>query len=164
MPGARTLRCAAHRSVRSTGGLAPPARACSGITRRPLAGDLTGWPANRQGLCRYASRACSGSAAPAGVSTRRERLTAMPGHQAGKAPSNRRTLAGVQQSGPEGCSYTAGRISSERATWQSSIAEGRAGVFTGRGVEAARVFQQGQWALAGRAMRNPSAACPCGSH
>ena len=88
----------------------------------------------------------------------------MPGHQAGKAPSNKRTLAGVQQSGPAGCSYTAGRIRSEQAAWQSSIAEGRAGLFTGRGEEAARVFQQGQWALAGRALRNPSAACPYGSH
>ena len=68
---------------------------------------------------------------------------ATPGQQAGKAPSNRRTLAGVQQSEPAGCRYTAGRISSERATWQSSIAEGRAGLFTGRGEEAARGFQQG---------------------
>ena len=40
----------------------------------------------------------------------------------------------------------------------------RAGLFTGRGEEAARVFQQGHWALAGRALRNPSAACPYGSH
>ena len=40
--------------------------------------------------------------------------TAMPGQQAGKAPSNRRTLAGVQQSGPAGCRYTTGRISSNR--------------------------------------------------
>ena len=66
----------------------PPTHSRSGITRRPLAGGLTGWPAYSQGLCSYASRACSGSAAPAGVSTRRERLTAMPGQQAGKAPSN----------------------------------------------------------------------------
>jgi hypothetical protein len=79
-----------------------------------LAGGLTGWPAYSPGLCRYASRACSGYAAPAGVSTRRERLTAMPGHQAGKAPSNRPTLAGMQQSEPAGCRYTAGRISSEQ--------------------------------------------------
>ena len=40
----------------------------------------------------------------------------------------------------------------------------RASLFTERGEEAARVFQQGQWALAGRALRNPSAACPYGSH
>jgi hypothetical protein len=80
------------------------------------------------------------------------------------AQGNRRTLAGVQQSGPAGCRYSAGHISSERAAWHSSIAEGRAGLFTARGEEAARFFQQGQWALAGRALRNPSAACPYGSH
>jgi hypothetical protein len=47
------------------------------------------------------SRLLGDYAAPAGVSTRRERVTAMPGHQAGKAPSNRRTLAGVQQIGAQ---------------------------------------------------------------
>ena len=50
--------------------------------------------------------------------------TAMPGQQAGRAPCNTRTLAGVQQSEPAGCRYTAGRISSEQVAWHSSIARG----------------------------------------
>ena len=102
MPGARTLRCAAHRSVRSTGGLAPPARACSGVTRRPF-GWWPDWLAGfSQGLCRYASRACSGSASPDEFSSREE-LTARSGHLAGRQGPMQQT--------------NAGRGAAERAGW-----------------------------------------------
>ena len=82
MPGARTLRCAAHRSVRSTGGLAPPARACSGIAQRPLI-DPTDWPGCSQGICRYASRACSGSASPTRSAAGKNSLLGQATWQAG---------------------------------------------------------------------------------
>ena len=162
MPGERTLRCAAHRSVRSTGGLAPPARACSGIAQRPLI-NPTDWPGCSQGICRYASRACSGSASPDEVSSR-EKLTARSGHLAGRALATGERWQGCCRASRQGAA-TQQAASAENGLLGSPRSPGTpAGLFTERGEEAARVFQQSQWALAGRALRNPSAACPCGSH
>ena len=117
----------------------------------PALGRLGPRPAGGLRLSTH-SRLLGDYAAPAGVSTRRERVTAMPGHQAGKAPSNRRTLAGVQQIGPTRCRYTAGHISSKRAAWQSSIAKGCEQVYSpgaARGQHGSFSMATWRW-LAGR--------------
>ena len=162
MPGARTLRCAAHRSVRSTGGLAPPARACSGVTRRPMY-DVTGWPD-------LAKASAATPLAPARAPRPRTRSAAGKNSLLGQATwqawpqATDERWPGCSRAGGQGAATRQAASAQNRPLGNHRSQGGRAGLFTRRGEEAARVFQQGQWALAGRALRNPSAACPCGSH
>ena len=104
-----------------------------------------------------------GDCAAAGVNSRGE-LTARPGHQAGGPLATHERWPGCSRAGRQGAATRQAASAPHRPLGSPRSQGKRAGQFTRRGEEAARVFQQSQWALAGRALRNPSAACPCGSH
>ncbi len=105
----------------SPGGLAAPARACSGIARRPLNGP-TGidpeqpWPmplrrSRLLGL-RGSGQRCGSTAA-----------CGRPGHQPGRATSQQK-MARALQSGQARCRYVASHISSGGSSWASPRSDG----------------------------------------